>query len=532
MSADKEYEFVVTVNEGVDWQEIHTELTRSTGSETVPDRTVDVRKLRSTNTRNTHYNLTIAEANRLQNDPRIMAVEKKRYPRKSLEQSADFNNTNYPYQNESQWGLLRHTDTINTFRNVDNIKDQNYEYVLDGTGVDVVIQDTGIKADHPEWQDANGVSRLKNIDWFSESGVSGSMPSNHYTDIDGHGTHVAGTVAGKRFGWAKNADIYVQQLELGQQSGSALSDEDATDTLIAWHNSKSNGRPTVVNMSYGYFQNLYGTSVGTFFHDGITHYPVESINWRGSSYSANGLVISTIHDQYGGPRTWTEDGYYPLGETTYYYQGYFFGYRATSVDVDLETAINAGIIPCIAAGNHSMKIDVPSGVDYNNNFYAPNYGTVYYHRGSSPYSQNAFMVGSLAPGRGTETKSNFSDSGPGVDIYTAGDRIVSAWPGSHISNWMSEVAQYESGSPYYKTKLGGTSMASPNMAGMVACLLQAHPDWSPKQVKDFFLYHATSSIYTSGSNSDYSNRYTLHGGEQRVAYFPMHGKTTHNWKSK
>lgn len=527
MSTDKEYEFVVTVNEGVDWQEIHAELTRDTGSETVPDRTVDVRKLRSTNTRNTNYNLTMAEAEALKTDPRVMAVERKRYPRKDLEQSADFNNTNYPYQNESQWGLLRHTDTINTFRSVDSIKDQNYEYVLDGTGVDVVIQDTGIKADHPEFRDANNVSRVKQINWFTESGVSGTQPANFYSDSDGHGTHVAGTVAGKRFGWAKNAHIYSQTIF----GSSQISDEDAMDTLLGWHQNKGTGRPTVVNMSYGYFENLYSTSVGTFLYDGYTHHAVESINWRGSSYSANGVGISTIHEQYGGPRTPSTDGYHDLGGTTYYYIGYTFPLRYTSVDVDIETLINAGIIPCISSGNDSMKIDVPAGVDYNNNFYSSTYGSVYYHRGGSPYSQNAFSVGSLAPGRGTETKSDFSNSGPGVDIYTAGEHIVSAWPGLHISNWQSEVARYESGSPYYKTKLGGTSMASPNMAGMVACLMQAHPEWSPKQVKDFFLYYATPSIHTSGSDNDYSNRQTLHGGQQKVAYFPMHGKTTHNWKS-
>ena len=83
----------------------------------------------------------------------------------------------------------------------------NYNYVLDGTGVDVVIIDTGIQPDHPEFQDANGVSRVKQINWYEASGQSGVQPANFYRDTDGHGTHVAGTVAGKTYGWAKNANI-------------------------------------------------------------------------------------------------------------------------------------------------------------------------------------------------------------------------------------------------------------------------------------------------------------------------------------
>ena len=48
---------------------------------------------------------------------------------------------------------------------------------MDGTGVDIVIQDSGLQVDHPEFNDANGVSRVQQIDWFSASGVTGSKCS-------------------------------------------------------------------------------------------------------------------------------------------------------------------------------------------------------------------------------------------------------------------------------------------------------------------------------------------------------------------
>ena len=53
-----------------------------------------------------------------------------------------------------------------------------------------------------------GTSRVQQIDWYTESGLSGSQNVNHYRDFDGHGTHCAGIAAGKTYGWAKKAHIY------------------------------------------------------------------------------------------------------------------------------------------------------------------------------------------------------------------------------------------------------------------------------------------------------------------------------------
>ena len=77
---------------------------------------------------------------------------------------------------------------------------------------------------------------------------------------------------------------------------------------------------------------------------------------------------------------------------------------------------------------------------------------------------------------------------------------------------------------YKQDRLQGTSMASPQMAGMVACLVQAQPNWTPKQVKDYFLYHSQSTMHDSGNNADWDDTNTIHGGNNRTAYFPMHGK--------
>jgi len=67
------------------------------------------------------------------------------------------------------------------------------------------------------------------------------------------------------------------------------------------------------------------------------------------------------------------------------------------------------------------------------------------------------------------------------------------------------------------------------MAGMAACLLQAHPSWTPGQVMNWFQNKAQDKMYASGLDNDYSNAYSIWGGTKRVAYFPLKGQKPFNY---
>ena len=280
-----EKEYIVTVKQGVDWREVHEDLTKENQKQFIPNHKVQVDDLREINKRNTHYHLSDQEAAELRKDSRIEAVEIPMVPQKKALQEGNFNRAGGDTGQQDNWGLLRHKADSNIFGTSTADPGGTYDYVLDGTGVDVVLQDSGINGVnsagglHPEFTDANGTSRIKEINWFTESGISGSQPTDFYTDTDGHGTHVASTMAGKKFGWAKNADIYSQTI---LDNPHKISVNNAMDTLLGWHQAKTNGRPTVVNMSYGYvyYLNTATTPNGFGFNSGGPWYD---------------LVLSLIH---------------------------------------------------------------------------------------------------------------------------------------------------------------------------------------------------------------------------------------------
>ena len=199
-----EKEYTVIVKAGVNLEEVENDLTASSGdSSSIPNRSVDVVNARPGSRRATHFALTDEEAKNLENDPRVLAVEIPPDQRDDIKiglnatQIANFTKGANPDTDTSKvnWGLKRSNMPTNLYGS-GTTTDQNYEYALEGEGVDIVIQDSGVQFDHPEFIDNLGNNRCVSFDWYS-TGVAGSLNANFYRDYDGHGTHCAGRVAGK-----------------------------------------------------------------------------------------------------------------------------------------------------------------------------------------------------------------------------------------------------------------------------------------------------------------------------------------------
>ncbi|KAJ2924777.1 hypothetical protein H1R20_g12310, partial [Candolleomyces eurysporus] len=132
-----------------------------------------------------------------------------------------------------------------TFVSKDKLANQDasqlsFSYTYDnsaGAGVDIYIIDTGVQVEHTDFG-----GRAK----WAKKPVFGP-----YVQIDGngHGTHVAATAAGTRYGVAKGATVY--GIKVLSDVGLGLTSDIISAMNWVATESKDSGRPTVVNLSLG-----------------------------------------------------------------------------------------------------------------------------------------------------------------------------------------------------------------------------------------------------------------------------------------
>lgn len=480
------------------------------------------------------------------NEDPLVGVEPCPIQAANFERSLVYNNASWV-----NWGLARSSVRNNPYTDFFDPFTLNTEYRwnLDTSGVDIIIVDSGIQSDHPEFSvnsDGSGGSRVIDYDWSAlatRAGIpgvpTGDSIGGYLGDSNGHGTHVTGTAAGNRQGWAREARIYTLRIFSGTDiaTGNVLGSipPNLSARLVrAFHLEKpvdpitGYRRPTIVNNSWAYFSPLRTVS------------PVQTISQvvcRGVTYSpgfaVNGQTNYTLFPQVG-----VVNVNVPL--------------RVDSVDGDIEDAINDGVIYTAAANNFYYKIDLPDGPDWDNYILNNSGQRLYYHRGSTPGASRVYMPdaspGAICVGNldnsvenvitlaRREVKNASSSCGPRVDIWAPGTGILSAYKRNTIYGInSSRSSPRDPRSPpdrdYWLFKISGTSMACPQVTGVLALVLTLNPGWDQTQCLAWLQDNATQNALTEepeGSLRDlryedlpnYSNFGLLQGAPNYLLYNP------------
>jgi subtilisin family serine protease len=147
----------------------------------------------------------------------------------------------------SSWGLDRIDQKGGSL-------DAQYKYNYTGKGVHAYIIDSGINHKHNEFKSriGNGIDLVDNDDIAN--------------DCHGHGTHVAGTLAGTKYGVAK--DVIIHPVRISDCSGESTSERFLS--AINWV-LKNHIKPAVVNISLvGDNSKIYNIAIDKLTKEGIT----------------------------------------------------------------------------------------------------------------------------------------------------------------------------------------------------------------------------------------------------------------------
>ncbi len=437
--------------------------------------------------RNTQYYMTETQAETLRNDDRVLACELTLDEQgiKPVKFTTQINNWMHPHvgdfckngtpdYDDRDWAKLHMNGNVPSQRQKGNSYTKVYDDVEifnDGRHVDVVICDDPVSFDCAEWDSDRinpGQSRFVQYDWFTNlNGYVSSIDDDGQTLPTGaatyysnnnnpeyHGNHVAGTVAGQYYGWAREANIYGLQILGSMPSGQNLSAFLLYDYLRAFHRYKplnqDTGRrnPTVTNHSWGYSSNFTND-----FPDGISISDVSSVFWNGTTYNSSNP----------NPSGWTMNGLeidFGIGQWKRK-----FNYHYAALNADVEDALEDGVVIVGAAGNNNFHMVKDNEIEWNNTVTIVGAGTVYFNRGSSPNNTPGVInVGALS-NYDNFRRSTYTNFGSPITVFAPGDDIISAYNSSGLND-----SKYSAGTGNWYYPISGTSMASPQVAGIAAIL--------------------------------------------------------------
>jgi serine protease AprX len=281
-----------------------------------------------------------------------------------------------------------------------------WRFGVTGTGVGVAVVDTGVDGALPDFASKDhGGSRVV-------ASAVANADATTATDSYGHGTDVAGIIAGNGDNRSVGDPLYGHYIGVAPNAN-----------LVSIKVSDETGNATVLDVIYGL----------QFAVEHQSQFNIRVIN----------LSLNSTTPQ---------------------------SYKTDPLDAAVEAAWMHGIVVVAAAGNRG---NAPDAVQYSpaNDPYVITVGGVDENGSANPSGDTIASWSSL----GTT-----QDGLQKPDVYAPGAHIVSVLAPNSVFATSCSTCIVGNGQ-YIQTS--GTSMAAPVISGLVADLLQIHPNWTPDQVK-------------------------------------------------
>src|SRR5579884_1019268 len=322
------------------------------------------------------------------------------------------------------------------------------QYRLDGSGVTVAVVDSGITGGNLDLSNpSSGASRVI-------GGVSFVPNQDYGGDSCGHGTHIAGIIAG---------------------------------------NGANSTGPRFFHTFYGIAPNanLVDVRVLDKHGQGSVSTVISGIQWvvdNAAAYNIRVLNLSLGH---------------PVGD--HYYND--------PLCQACEAAWKAGIVVVCAAGNNGRQ-NTTQTAGLPNEGWGTAYGSIQ-SPGNDPFVITVGATKNMDGSRADDRIATYSSRGPTrldfilkPDIVAPGNKVISLYAGStylstNVSSnaipWSSYCYKNLTGESQRYYVLSGTSMAVPLVAGAAALLLQANSSLSPDTVKARLMFSADKLNFPDGT---------------------------------
>jgi subtilisin family serine protease len=307
----------------------------------------------------------------------------------------------------------------------------NLGYGADGKHVAWAVLDTGIRSDHPHFEKHGNVVEQWDCTKFGSLAKPASLKESAELDRNGHGTHVAGIIAG--------------ELDIDDKTAGPL---------------------TIAGMAPRC--SLYGFKVLDDNGSGQDSWIIKALDKVAEiNESAGQLVIHGVNLSLGG-------GFDPS----------VFGCGHTPLCQELRRLWRQGVLVCLAAGNEGYAVIAGAGGDIQANLDLS--------IGDPANLDEAIAVGSVhKTNPHTYGISYFSSRGPTADgrrkpdVVAPGEKILSA-----RHDWASRAsARTKPKIETHYVEMSGTSMATPHVSGLLAAFLSLRAEFIsyPDRVKAMLL---------------------------------------------